>query len=152
MTDQGDEMLIEELRAVIGRVDPVPPRLDEAARGAFTWRTVDAELAELMLDSADAESAELLVRGAAGPRQLSFESPRLAVELEVVDAGPRERRLEGQLLPPAAASVTVEQDAGRRAVEADELGRFAVDGLSAGPARLRIAIAGGEVTLPWTAL
>ena len=34
--------------------DPVPERLDEAARSAYTWRTIDAELAELMADSADA--------------------------------------------------------------------------------------------------
>ena len=102
MTDK-DATTEAELRAIFSHLDPVPPLLDEAARGAFTWRTVDAELAELMRDSAEAEEeAGALVRGAAGPRQLSFESPRLGIELEVVATGPRERRLEGQLLPPAS--------------------------------------------------
>src|SRR4051812_8339191 len=112
MTDE-DATTETELRALFSRVDPVPPLLDEAARGAFTWRTVDAELAELMRDSADATSEEeagLLVRGGGhGPRQLSFESPRLGIELEVVATGPSSRRLDGQLLPPGTATVTVER-------------------------------------------
>ena len=92
-----------ELRAIFGHLDPVPQLLEDAARAAFTWRTVDAELAELMRDSAEAASEEeagVLVRGRHGPRQLSFESPQLGIELEVTETGPRERRLAGQLLPP----------------------------------------------------
>ena len=84
MTDK-DATTESELRAIFGHLDPVPQLLDEAARAAFTWRTVDAELAELMRDSAEAPRRRrgLLVRGGSGPRQLSFESPRLGIELEV---------------------------------------------------------------------
>ena len=79
-----------DLRRLFNHLDPVPPLLDEAARSAFAWRTVDEELAELMRDSADAEEeAGLLVRGPSGPRQLSFESPRMGIELEVVQTGDR---------------------------------------------------------------
>src|SRR5258705_49296 len=78
-----------ELRAIFGHMDPVPQLLSDGARAAFTWRTVDAELAELMRDSAEAEEeAGSLVRGGHGPRQLSFESPRLGIELEVTATGP----------------------------------------------------------------
>src|SRR5829696_18137 len=110
MTDK-DATLEAELRAIFGHMDPVPQLLEDAARAAFTWRTIDAELAELMRDSADAadEEAGLLVRGAHGPRQLSFESPKLGIELEVTETGPRERRVAGQLLPPEAATVTIER-------------------------------------------
>src|SRR3954454_6431033 len=100
MTDD-DAVTEAELRAIFNQVDPVPLLLEDAARGAFTWRTVDDELAELMRDSAD-EEAGALVRSGTGPRQLSFESPRLGIELEVVSTGPRERRVQGQLLPPAS--------------------------------------------------
>src|SRR3954447_12070309 len=70
-----DDATLEELRALLTRMDPVPDRLDEAARAAFTWRTIDAELAELMADSADAldESALALRSATVGPRMLSFE-------------------------------------------------------------------------------
>jgi hypothetical protein len=142
----------DRLRAIIARVDPPPPALDEAARAAFTWRTIDEELAELMRDSAD-EAAGVLVRSGSGPRQLSFESPRLGIELEVVETGPRERRLEGQLLPPGSAMVTVERPGEDSvSVQADELGRFALDGLRAGVVRLHVLLRGAQIAVPWTTI
>lgn len=151
MTDK-DAATEAELRTLLKRVDPVPALLDDAARGAFTWRTVDAELADLLRDSADEEAGEL-VRGGGGPRQLSFESPRLGIELEVVATGPRERRLEGQLLPPASALVTVERPGeDGLSVQADELGRFALDGLRAGVVRLHVALRGAQIAIPWTTI
>jgi hypothetical protein len=150
-----DEAVFEELRDLIARTDPVPERLDDAARAAFTWRTIDAELAELMQDSAEVDEAALALRGAAtGPRLLSFESPRLAIEAEVTVLGPRERRLVGQIVPPVAASLTLEQGGVRLTAQADELGRFAFDRVDAGPVRLRAALPDGgmEVATPWTSI
>ena len=152
MTDK-DATTEAELRAIFGHLDPVPQLLDDAARAAFGWRTVDAEIAELLRDSADAleEEAGLLVRSGGGPRQLSFESPQLGIELEVTETGPRERRLAGQLLPPGDATVTVERP-GEDAVsvQADDLGRFVLDGLRAGAVRLHIALRGAQIAIPWT--
>jgi hypothetical protein len=150
-----DEAVFEELRDLIARTDPVPERLDDAARAAFTWRTIDAELAELMQDSAEVDEAALALRGAAtGPRLLSFESPRLAIEAEVTVLGPRERRLVGQIVPPVAASLTLEQGGVRLTAQADELGRFAFDRVDAGTVRLRAALPDGgmEVATPWTSI
>jgi hypothetical protein len=145
--------LEKHLRAVIARVDPVPPSLSDAARASLTWRTVDEELAELMRDSADEGASEgVLVRsGAGGPRQLSFESPRVGIELEVVATGPRSRRLEGQLLPPGSATVTLERPGeDGLSVQADDLGRFVVDGLRAGVVRLHVLLRGTQIAVPWT--
>jgi hypothetical protein len=150
-----DEAVFAELRDLIARTDPVPERLDDAARAAFTWRTIDAELAELMQDSAEVDDAALALRGAtAGPRLLSFESPRLAIEAEVTALGPRERRLTGQILPPLAASLTLEQGGVRLTAQADELGRFTFDRVGAGPVRLRATLPDGamEVATPWTSI
>jgi hypothetical protein len=145
---------LAELRALVARLDPVPERLDEAARAAYTWRTIDAELAELMRDSAEiVDESELALRSAmAGPRMLSFETPRVAIEAEVTVTGPRSRRLVGQIIPPLAATITLEQGGVRLDTAADELGRFSFDGLGAGPARLRAALPGGgmEIATPWT--
>ena len=150
-----DEAVFDDLRELFARADPVPERCNEAARAAFTWRTLDAELAELMRDSAELDAGALALRSAAtGPRLLSFESPRLAIEAEVTITGPRERRLVGQLVPPMAATVTVEQGGVRLSAQADELGRFGFDRLGAGPARLRAALPDGgmEIATPWTSL
>jgi hypothetical protein len=153
MTDK-DATTEAELRALFGRMDPVPPLLDDAARAALTWRTVDAELAELMRDSAEAsEEAGMLVRSGGGLRQLSFESPRLGIELEVAATGDRLRRVQGQLLPPAAATVTIERPGeDGLSVQADELGRFVVEGLRAGVVRLHILLRGTQIAIPWTTI
>ncbi len=143
-----------ELRAIFGHLDPVPQLLDEAARAALTWRTVDEELAELTRDSAEAEEdAGLLVRSGGGPRQLSFESPQLGIELEVTATGPRERTVNGQLLPPGAATVTIERPGEDGvSVQADDLGRFMLDGLRAGVVRLHVALRGAQIAIPWTTI
>jgi hypothetical protein len=153
MTDK-DATTESELRAIFGHLDPVPQLLEDGARAAFTWRTVDAELAELMRDSAEAEEeAGSLVRGGHGPRQLSFESPRLGIELEVTATGPRLRRVEGQLLPPADATITFERPGeDGLTVQADELGRFVLDGLRAGVVRLHVALGGAQIAIPWTTI
>ncbi len=153
MTDK-DATTEAELRAIFAHLDPVPQLLDDAARAAFGWRTVDAEIAELLRDSADAtDDAALLVRSGGGPRQLSFESPQLGIELEVTETGPRERRLAGQLLPPADATVTVERPGEESlSVQADDLGRFVLDGLRAGAVRLHVALGGAQIAIPWTSI
>ena len=153
MTDK-DATTEAELRAIFAHLDPVPPLLDDAARAAFGWRTVDAEIAELLRDSADAtDDAALLVRSGGGPRQLSFESPQLGIEIEVTETGPRERRLAGQLLPPADATVTVERPGQEPlSVQADDLGRFVLEGLRAGAVRLHVALRGAQIAIPWTSI
>ena len=84
-----------------------------------------------------------------GPRQLSFESPQLAIELEVTETGPRERRVAGQLLPPEEATVLLERPGvDPVSVQADDLGRFVLEGLLAGVVRLRV----GAIAIPWTAI
>jgi len=138
------------LRTLFARMDPVPPLVDAAARAAFEWRTIDDDLAALMHDSAasEEEAGAALVRSGGGPRQLSFESEHLGIELEVTPLGDRERRFAGQLLPPEPAFVTFElagfsEDA--VTVQADELGRFVLDRFRAGIMRLRV----GSVAIPW---
>ena len=67
--------------------------------------------------------------------------------------GPRSRRLEGQLLPPATALVTVERPGEDGvSVQADELGRFSLDGLEAGVIRLHVVLRGVQIAVPWTTI
>lgn len=150
--DEGERLLLE-LRRVINRIDPVPDRVDEAAQAAYTWRTIDAELAELTRDSLVDEADVHTVRSGAGPRLLSFESARLSVELEVADLGRQGRRLVGQLVPPGRAAIVVDHAGGRVETEADELGRFVVEGLRPGPARVRCRVDDvAEIETEWTHL
>jgi hypothetical protein len=131
-----DDALLEALAAAAARYDPVPLAVLEAARAAFTWRTVDAELAELVRDSLF-ESAEVSgVRGLPGPRLVTFEADDIFVEIEVHEVGGL-RRLIGQVVPEQPALLTVRHEWGSQDVRADALGRFEVSGVGAGPVSLQ---------------
>ena len=82
MTDfSDDEVLMTALRDAIADGDAVTDRRREAARAAFSWRTVDVELMELLHDSA--LEAGAAVRGVGDARHLTFGRDGLTVELEV---------------------------------------------------------------------
>ena len=152
-----DEDLIDELRSLFSRLDPVKPATIEQARAAYTWRTVDAELAELSFDSLVDRELVGAVRddGTAtlGPRMLGFgavvEGDDVAIELEI-SPGPGAPVLIGQLLPAIAGAVELQRSDGRTSiVNADELGRFRVEPVPAGPLRLRMRHAGRLVQTTW---
>jgi hypothetical protein len=132
MTFPDDTELLADIRDVYDQLDPVPPEVVAAARGALTWLTIDADLAELTADSLIDSAA---VRSAGAPRLVSFEADGLTVEVEVAETGDT-RRLVGQLVPPGPAQVTVRSAGGEHTVEADELGCFAVEGIAPGPVSL----------------
>jgi hypothetical protein len=136
----GDDRLIEELRGAARRFDPLPESVREAARASLTWRTVDAELAALAFDSAVEPSTN--ARSGGDSRLLTFSAPGFSVEMEVAAMGIR-RRLVGQVVPPQGARIEVRHPGGVVIVEADELGRFSAEGVSAGPVCLRCPAAAG---------
>lgn len=148
-----DDELIDELRRLTARLDPPPSWVAQAAREAYTWRTIDAELAALTYDSALEDSASGGVRGVGVDEVLSFETAEVTVDVEVSPAPRDRRRLVAQLAPAQAAEVEVRHREGTTSTTADDLGRFVVDGLPAGPVSLRCRLASGaELATEWTNL
>lgn len=124
-----DDVLLDELATLLGPLNEPPPEVLHAAREAFTWRTVDAEIAALTYDSLldDDRSG---VRSADQPRIMTFESGDVSVELEV-DQTSGARRLIGQVVPAQAVDLelhVVDVGGGGEptpaATRADEWGRF----------------------------
>lgn len=137
MTDHPtDDPLLGELRRLAQRVDPVPDEVTAYARAALGWRRIDAELAELLVDSRLAAGA---ARGGDGPRSLTFRASDLEVGVEL-EEGDGTVRLLGQLAPAGRAAIDVQRDDGATATsaEADDLGRFRVE-LTAGM-RVRLLV------------
>jgi hypothetical protein len=135
--EEQDEALIEQLRTALG-AETAPASVTEFAKAALTWRRIDAELAELLSDSAlDAEPA--LARGAAVVRSVSFSAGETIVELEIHPDGER-RTLLGQLSPAAQRPIVVQHADGGESASAvtDELGRFRITLEQGGTVRLRI--------------
>jgi hypothetical protein len=129
-----DEALLERLRSVLPAAEPVPAHVREAARAAFAWRTIDADLAELVRDTAGEETLAG-ARGQATARLLTFVLDDVEVELEIDEAPPH--RLAGQLVGASARRLLVERPDDSFEVDVDALGRFEARDLAPGPCRLR---------------
>jgi hypothetical protein len=136
-----DEALLAQLRSLARETDPPPALLQEAARAAYTWRTVDRELAELVFDSA--EEALTGIRAEGGPRLLTFAATATEVEVQVSET-PGGRRLVGQVVPPQQGRIDVRHRDGVAHAVADTLGRFSADGIPAGPVSLRCVLGEAE--------
>lgn len=137
-----DESLMADLAEATGRDQTVPAHRRAAAQAAFAWRTVDEELMQLSYDSL--ASSGTAVRGADGPRLMSFAVDGLAVELEVGDG-----TIWGQILPGGAYRVTIESATRQRAsVVADESGIFSLD-LLPGPVSFVLELGGAAWRTEW---
>ena len=127
--DYTEAQLIELLQQGLVATDPVPADVTEFAMAALTWRTIDAELAEIAFDSAS-EETPAGVRGPASERMLSYETSKLSIDVEYRTAT---RRLIGQIAPPQPATVQLHHAKGTSTTVADDLGRFAFDDVEPGP-------------------
>lgn len=144
-----DELLMADLRAFFAEVDPVPPLVTETAKASFGWRRLDADLAELLSDSALEEEPFALSRGGDTPaRAVTFSSAALTIDIEVHVEDPA-RTLLGQLSPPAAARIEIQTPAETPfSAETDRLGRFRVRLPAGGPIRLRVLSTGERAGAP----
>lgn len=140
-SEQLDEALLAELRQAVERADPVPTRLVEAARAAYTWRTVDEELALLQFDSM--ADTDVRVRSTVGVH-LSFAADRAAVEVDIGDGG-----LVGQVAPAPDELRIVLRSGDRVEVPVDEHGQFAVDRPASSPIRLEALYGDRRVVTEW---
>jgi hypothetical protein len=129
-----DDQLLGALSMALQELDPVPAALVDDAKATFTWRTVDAELAELIGDTA-LEAAS--VRGFGAPRILTFAAGDTTLMLEVAEHNDK-RRLLGQIVAPRSAEIEVDHVSGGVTVAADHLGRFRVEEFPGGPIRLSL--------------
>lgn len=126
---QTDRELDALLRGVLTELDAPPPAFVESAKAALTWLTVDAELAQLASDSRTEPAG---VRSHAPPRVLTFSCGDTTLVVEVADER-RARRVIGQIVAPAAATVEVRHAEGTTSVRSDEHGRFRAAPIPSGP-------------------
>lgn len=150
---EGDEQLLQDISRVLPVADPMPDHVAAAARAALTMRTIDAELAELLSDSA-AEPTLAAARSHRPVRLLSFATVggEVEVEMQVETVGDR-RNIVGQLLGAASGSLTLDSAAGSTEVSLDEAGLFTVREIVDGLIRLRCTSTQGRpVATSWVLL
>ncbi|NUT99577.1 MAG: hypothetical protein HOY78_46960 [Saccharothrix sp.] len=136
-----DDELVERLRAIAGRVDPVPAWVEGAAQAAFTTRRMDEELAELVHDSWDSPQ---LVRSDDDTHVLAFETGAVSVDVQAGAGGLR------ALVGGASGEVVVETPVGQRRVGIGDDGWVVVPELPHPTVRLRLVGDDGRAVLtPW---
>lgn len=129
-----DTRLLGALADVLRGVEPAPPPVVAAAKSAFVWRTVDAELAALAYDSSHDDELTVGVRAATVvERTLVFQAGELGIEVDVTaDA------LIGQVTPGAEGIVAVERlDGSVSRTGCDPVGSFSSRPRPEGMFRLR---------------
>lgn len=140
----------EELARLVGEATAadreVPPEWREAARAAYSWRTVDQELLALTHDSL--VEAGAAVRGEEETRTVEFAGGGLTLEVELSG-----RRLSGQLGPAVAGEVTLEvADGGRRSTTTDDSGFFVIDAVDRGVVRFSVRVGEQRLATEWLPL
>lgn len=146
-----DEALIQELRAAVASSEAVSERSRDAARAAFTWRTVDRELEELLSLAHDSSvNDEVLVRGPAATdsRALAFEGAGLGLEVELTGD-----ELVGQIVPGRSCRVVLRSATGAAAaVDVEEDGFFTMTDVPQGTVRFEVALGQGGYATEWVLL
>ena len=149
MYDTPHDPLIDDLRTLFAKDDSVPPLVVETAKASLGWRRLDADLAELLSDSALEPAGDFaLARGQAQMRSVSFAAGGLTIDLEIQGEAP-DRRLLGQISPPVAGTIELQVAAGGEAAsvaQADGLGRFRLALPETTAFRLRVRV--GEPSAP----
>jgi len=143
------EQLFTATRDALSARRAVPEEFIEAAKNAFTWRTIDAELAQLTYDSSRAAGPAATRSETASVRALTYTSARLTIELEVTADS-----LLGQVVPAQLFTVEVQSRSGPdRTLRSDDIGCFAVHPRPASPFRLRCQAPGGlDAVTGWITL
>jgi hypothetical protein len=146
---EDEELVVALRRAVLAR-ESVPADFVAAAKNAFTWHNIDAELAQLTYDSTrDLEPAPSTRAETASIRALAFTSAHLTIELEVTPDS-----LIGQIVPGQPGTIKVQPKVGgEMAVTADEIGLFAIQPIPSGSFRLHCRTdTGVEALTGWISL
>ena len=148
--DWDDELLLGRLREAMQARQAVPAWFVETAKSAYTWRNIDAELAQLTYDSSRDRDQSVSVRAeTASVRALTFTSAHMSIELEVT-----EDSLLGQIIPPGAGTIEAQtRDGVTAAVPVDEIGYFNITPIPPTPLRLRCRSGHGtDVVTGWITL
>jgi len=146
---EDDESLLAELGEALRSPGPASSPFVEAGRLAFTWLTIDAELALAALAYDSALDDELVLRTRSGRpvRMLVFEGAAMSVEIEVTGD-----EVAGQLTPPRAGHISVMAAGGSiDEVSTDEEGSFLL-ARPRGPVRLRCRTDAAAVVTDWVCL
>jgi hypothetical protein len=133
--DAADLAILDSIRGMFERADPMPADLTERIRFSLAMRDLDAEVARLV-EEAGAQLAG--ARSAEESRTITFDSQSLTIMIRIEPNSDGTSRVDGWLAPPQRRNL--ELRTGRTALEAasDEQGRFAFPAVQPGSVQLLV--------------
>ena len=147
-----ERRVLEALDEALEVEEPLPEHLVRQAEASYTWRTFDAELLELLVDSASDELA--VVREQQLQRFMVFGAGERGVHFECSWIAGSGFELAGFVVPAGAYQVRAEQPPDELIVETDGSGQFRITGARAETTRLTIRTQPGAelMVTPWFVL
>ena len=141
-----DLALLEQVRAVWDRHDPVPTSLAERIEFALTLDALETEVATLT--QVDLASTGSRAGETEAVRTVTFTSETLDTMVTLTDAPDGTVRVDGWIAPAAAMRVEVLVAGSTLEVEADDDGRFVLESVPKGLAKFALHPGGRTVLSP----
>lgn len=142
MSDAPDVPLLARISEAFDAIEPIPERLTAAARAAYSWRQVDAELAELLFDSATDDLVG--IRGTTSDRRsFRFGHGDAVIRVHLTQA-----TMIVMVEPPLSVNCRVATEEGAIEQRTDEYGELVVTAPEL-PARIELDLPSGTIVTPW---
>ena len=136
--DDLDFEILDGIRALFDRVDPMPADLPERVRFALAMRVLETEVARLAVEE---DSRLVGARGAEQSRTVTFDSASLSIVVRIEENKNGSVRIDGWLAPPQPREIEMQTPAETLSVSSDGQGRFAFAEVPPGTARLVVLAA-----------
>lgn len=146
-----EDRVLDQLLRFLQETEPLDDRVVDAAVDAYVWRTVDAELLDLLVDSRDGELE--LVRDEEAARVMAFGRDDRGVHFECIPEA-QGFVLEGAIQPPLAGIVVLQRPSETVSARMDALGTFRIGPVAPGTVRLVVNDGNGQpmMVTPWFVL
>jgi hypothetical protein len=128
-----DFALLDGIRAIFEKVDPMPTGLPERIKFALAMRGLETEVARL---AAEEDPRLVAARGTEESRTVTFDSASLTIMIRIDSNKNGTVRIDGWLAPPQHRGIEMETSTETLSGFSDEQGRFAFADVPQGPARL----------------
>jgi len=131
--DDLDFEILDSIRALFERVDPMPAGLPGRVRFALAMRGLESEVARLVTE----EDPRLVgARGTERSRTVTFDSASLSIVIRIEENKNGSVRIDGWLAPPQPREIEMQTSDETLSVSSDDQGRFAFAEVPQGTARL----------------
>jgi hypothetical protein len=136
--DDFDFEILDGIRAMFERADPMPADLPERVRFSLALRGLETEVARLVTQ----EDPRLAgARGTEQSRTVTFDSDSLSIVIRIAGNKSGSVRIDGWLAPPQPREIEMQTPAETLSASSDEQGRFAFAAVPQGTARLVVGAA-----------